>query len=248
MSISEAAIIHAPNNLDSHFRPYLAILSHDAREKEKFPTLSKLTKALKDEQLRLSNEKRGTANYARSSKTKKAKPSEQRKKGGTKKGSDNEGEKKRLEVKEWKTCGGKHHGDCWHLKKECFICHNMGHIAAKCPKKSSNATSSPSSKKKLCYAQKVTHYPISKTKVSQVLASCLVESRPRNPITSVIIDSGATDHFFSNRDLFSTYTEYEHLFEIRTGEKISAHSYGNVDLRMSDHQGNTNTLTVTNVS
>ena len=94
ISISEAVVIHALNNLDSHFRPYLAILSHDAREKEKLPTLSELTKALEDEQLRLSNENRGTANYARSSKLKKAKPSEQREKGGTEKGSDNEGKKK----------------------------------------------------------------------------------------------------------------------------------------------------------
>ncbi len=30
ISISEAAIIHALNNLDLHFRPDLAILSHDA--------------------------------------------------------------------------------------------------------------------------------------------------------------------------------------------------------------------------
>ena len=147
ISISEAVVIHALNNLDSHFRPYLAILSHDAREKEKLPTLSELTKALEDEQLRLSNENRGTANYARSSKLKKAKPSEQREKGGTEKGSDNEGEKKKQEVKKCKTCGGKYHGDCWHLKTKCFICHNMGHIVAKCPEKSSNPTSSSSSKK-----------------------------------------------------------------------------------------------------
>ncbi len=248
ISISEAAISHALNNLDSHFRPYLVILSQNAWEKEKLPTLNKLTKALEDQQLRLSNENRRTANDARSSKTKKAKRSEQREKGGTEKGSDNEGEKKRQEVKECKTCVGKHHGDCWHLKTECFICHNMGHIAAKCPKKSSNPRSSASSKKKLCYAQKVTHHPISKTTVSQVLASCLVRSCLRNPVTSIIIDSGVTDHLFSNPDLFYIYTEHKHQFNTKTGEKISAHVYGNVNLRMSDHQGNTNILTVTNVS
>ena len=76
ISISEAVVIHALNNLDSHFRPYLAILSQDAREKEKLPILSKLTKALEDEQMRLSNENKGTANYTRSSKPKKDKPSE----------------------------------------------------------------------------------------------------------------------------------------------------------------------------
>ncbi len=49
ISISEAVVIHALNNFDSHFRPYLAILSHNAWEKEKLPTLSELTKTLEDE-------------------------------------------------------------------------------------------------------------------------------------------------------------------------------------------------------
>ena len=49
ISISKAVVIHALNNLDSHLQPYLAILSHDAQEKEKLPTLSELTKTLKDE-------------------------------------------------------------------------------------------------------------------------------------------------------------------------------------------------------
>ena len=75
----------------------------------------------------------------------------------------------------------------------------------------------------------------------------MVESRPQNPVISIIIDSGATDHFFSNQDLFSSYTEYRHQFETETIEKISANGYSNIDLRMSDHQGNINTLTVTNM-
>ena len=64
ISISEMVVIHALNNLDLHFRPYFTILSYDAREKEKLPTLSKFTKTLEDEQMRLSNESRMTANYA----------------------------------------------------------------------------------------------------------------------------------------------------------------------------------------
>ncbi len=115
--------------------------------------------------MRFSNENRGTANYARSSKPKNAKPSEQGGKGGTEKRPDNEGEKKKQEVKECKICERKHLRDCWHLKTECFICHNVGHIAANCPEKSSNFTSSSSIKKNLCYTQKFTHHPISKTKV-----------------------------------------------------------------------------------
>ncbi len=60
----------------------------------------------------LSNKNRGTANYTHNLKPKKAKSSEQREKRGTEKESNNEGEKKRQEVKEYKTCGGKHHEDC----------------------------------------------------------------------------------------------------------------------------------------
>ena len=76
----------------------------------------------------------------------------------------------------------------------------------------------------------------------------MVGSRPQNLVTSVIIDSGATDHFFSNQDLFSIYTEYKHEFEIGIREKIAAHGYGNVDFRMTDLTDYVNTLTVTNVS
>ena len=49
----------------------------------------------------LSNENRGTANYACSSKPRKAKPSEQVKRRGADKGSDNKREIKRQEVKKY---------------------------------------------------------------------------------------------------------------------------------------------------
>ena len=121
--------------------------------------------------MRLPNENKRTANYAHSSKLKKAKLSKQGRKEGTEKGSDNDREKNSQEVKKDNIFGGNHLGDCWHLKTECFICHNVVQIAAKCPKKSSNPKSSFSNKKMLCYTQKFTNQLISKTKVGQVLAS-----------------------------------------------------------------------------
>lgn len=136
--ISEMAIIYALNNFDLHFWSYLAILSHNGREKEKFLILSELTKALENEQLHLSNENKRITNYAYSSKPKKTKPSEQKKRRGTKKKFDNEKNKKKSEVKEYKICGGKHLGNYWHLNSKYYICHNVGHIVAKYPKKSSN--------------------------------------------------------------------------------------------------------------
>ena len=101
----------------------------------------------------------------------------------------------------------------------------------------------------MCYTQEATQHSDSKTKVGQELASCLVISRPQNfPVTSVIINSRATDHFLCNRDLFTIYTKYEHEFQTGTGEKIAANGYGNVDLRLSDYDDNITILTVTNMS
>lgn len=50
---------------NAHFKPYLAIFSHDAREKGKLPILDTLSKALEDEELRLANQDKATANYAK---------------------------------------------------------------------------------------------------------------------------------------------------------------------------------------
>ena len=74
------AIIHVLNNLNLYFWPFFAILSYDAREKEKFSTLSKLTKALKNEQMHFWNKNKGIANDTHSYKPKKDKPNKQKKK------------------------------------------------------------------------------------------------------------------------------------------------------------------------
>ena len=63
ITMDEAIIIHTLNSLDDHFKYYLAILSHDARENDKIPTLDTLSNALEDEELRLTNQDKGTANY-----------------------------------------------------------------------------------------------------------------------------------------------------------------------------------------
>ena len=63
ISISEAVVIHTLNNLNWHFLLYLAVLNHDASEKEKRPTFSLLTKTLEDKEMRLSNENKRTANF-----------------------------------------------------------------------------------------------------------------------------------------------------------------------------------------
>ncbi len=65
ISMDNAIVIHALNNLDSQFRLYLTILNHEARQKAQLPTLSELTKILEDEELRLKNESTTSANFAK---------------------------------------------------------------------------------------------------------------------------------------------------------------------------------------
>ena len=144
ISMDDAIVIHALNNLDSQFRPYLTILNHEARQKAKLPTLSELTKSLEDEELRLKNESTASANFAKKGKSK-----------STSYGNcTNTGKKSTEDLdqknEECKTCGDSHHGDCWHLTAECFQCHETGHISANCPKnkKKKMSTSSCSSNHK----------------------------------------------------------------------------------------------------
>ena len=161
-------IFHALNNLDSHFRPHFAILSHDAREKEKLTPLSELTKTLEDEQMRLSNENRETANYACSSKPKKAKLSEQVRRGEANKRFDNKGEIKWQEVKKYKTGKSKYKKNCCQLKTKYFICHKAGHFAAECPENYSSGlffSCNTQTKKQLYYSQKIARHPNSKAQV-----------------------------------------------------------------------------------
>lgn len=202
INISKAIVIYAFNNFNLHFEPYLAILSHNIQEKKKLSNISELTKTLTDEQMYLSNENREIVNYTRNLKPKKGKPSEQRGKEDTKKGSDNKKKNRKQEVKKYKTCGKKNLRDYWYLRIECFVCHNMRYIVAKYPEKSNFKTSTSQTvqiKKRLYYTQKVTQSLNSKTKIDQVLVLYLVISRPQNfPITFIIINSRAIDHFFCN--------------------------------------------------
>ena len=64
----------------------------------------------------------------------------------------------------------------------------------------------------------------------------------------MIIDSGATDHFFANRAYFSTYEEYHHEFQTGSGEILTAHGYGDVVLRLAHPDGSEVIWTIKKVS
>ena len=125
--MDDAIVIHALNNLNSQFWPYLTILNHEARYKAQLPTLSELTKSFKDQKLRLKNESTASANFAKKAKSKSA----------SHENHTNTDEKwtKDLDQKkeDCKSCGNNHNSDCWHLTAECFQCHETGHISVNCP-------------------------------------------------------------------------------------------------------------------
>ena len=83
----------------------------------------------------------------------------------------------------------------------------------------------------------------------KALASCTVNAKlPESSVQKIIIDSGATDHFFSNRAYFSTYEEHHHEFQTSSGEILTAHGYGDVVLRLAHPDGSEVVWTITKVS
>ncbi len=70
----EAIKIQLLNFFDFSFVQFLGILSHEAREKEKLPTLESLAKLLVDEELRMKYQDKPKANYVKRFSRKKGKP------------------------------------------------------------------------------------------------------------------------------------------------------------------------------
>lgn len=132
ITMDEAITIHTLNSLDTQFKPYLAILSHDAREKENLPTLETLSKALEDEELRLANQDRATANYAKKDK----KPDSKARKDTNSKDSNSNGSSNNKAPYLCTRCQKTHvKGDCWMDKMTCHGCGKLGHIKKYCKKK-----------------------------------------------------------------------------------------------------------------
>ena len=227
ITMDEAITIQVLNSLDSSFAQFLGILSHEAREKDKLPTLENLAKSLEDEELRMKNQDKAIANYAKRFTKKKGKSS-------VAPIEDSEDFAAGLSSK-CKFCE-KEHGpnECWHLQAECHYCHDVGHIAKFCKKKSSPKISPP---KELVTCTQRIPSPVDQSS-STLSASCTVTSEHHeSSVEKVIIDSGATDHFFANRAYFSTYEEYHHEFQTGSGEILTAHGYGDVVLRLAHPDG-----------
>ncbi len=134
---------------------------------------------------------------------------------------------------------------CWHLQAECQNCHDVGHIAKFCKKKSSPKTRPP---KNLITCTR--NIPSHVDRSLYILpASCTLTSKHHeSSVEKVIIDFGVNDHFFTNRAYFSTYEEYHHEFQTDSGEILTAHGYGDVVLRLAHLDGSEVTWTIKKVS
>ncbi len=60
---------------------------------------------------------------------------------------------------------------------------------------------------------------------------------PESSVQKVIINSGATDHLFSNHAYFSTYKDHHHKFQTDSGEVVAANRYGDVVLHLAHLDG-----------
>ena len=107
----------------------LCILSHEAREKEKLFTFKSLAKFLEDEELRMKNQDKARANYAKRFTKIKEKPSTR---------SEDSEDSTTDSISICKFCEKIHEpNECWHLQAECHYCHKTGHIAMLCTEKTS---------------------------------------------------------------------------------------------------------------
>ena len=248
ITMDEAITIHALNSLDTHFKSYLAILSHDSREKEHLPTLEVLAKALEDEELLLANQDRATANYSKREK-KSGGDSGNKKKAGKNSNSSTSTDK---ETSKCTKC------QCWMDKMTCNGCGKIGHIKKFCKKNKINQESETTTPEVTtsalsCFNTKITPTPTNEVEERKGMGAVHLICKTGatvDPVINprVIIDSGATDHFFSNRDFFSTYTEYYHEFQTDPGQVLPAFGYGDVVLNMVQQDKNINVLTVKNIS
>ncbi len=225
ISIDEAIKFQVLNSLNSSFAQFLGILSHKAREKAKLPIFESLTKLFQKEELWMKNQDEATANYAKQFSSKKnkllTKPEDV--------------EDFTISLSSRCKLYGKKHGlnKYWLLQVECHYCHETGHIAKFCKKKRFLQSSS---RQVVTYIQTISSFP-TLLKVKALVSDILNVKFPKSSVQKVIIDSGAADHFFSNRAYFSTYKEHHHEFQTTYGEVLTAHGYGNVILYLAHSNG-----------
>ena len=64
----------------------------------------------------------------------------------------------------------------------------------------------------------------------------------------MILDCGATDHFFCNWEFFTTFTEYYHEFQTGSRQIVSAYGYIDVVFNLVHHNKAINVFIIQKVS
>ncbi len=223
ITMDEAITIQILNSLDSSFTQFLGILSHEAREKDKLLILENLAKSLEDKELQMKNHNKTTANDAKRFTKKKGKSLVTQ--------IDNSEDSTISPCSKCKFCEKEDRpNECWHLQAKCHYSHDVRDIAKFCKKKSSPRTSSP--KNFITCARSISFYIDQSLYIP--LASCTVSNKHHeSSVEKMIIDSGATDHFFTNNAYFSTYEDYHQWFQTGSGKILTADGYGDVVLRLA---------------
>ena len=134
-------------------------------------------------------------------------------------------------------------------KMTCNGCGKVGHIKRFCKskeKKDENETTTqaePSTKGLFCYLKRSASLP---TALHCTMTAAVTSAT--SPTSTVILDCGATHHFFCSREYFTTYVEHYHEFKTGSGEILAAYGYGNVRLTMIQQNKETNIIDLSNVS
>lgn len=123
IKIDDEIIIHAFNNLDSQFCLYFAIFNHKAQQKVQLLILFKLTKILKDEKKQLKKKNTASVNFVIKTKFN---STNHKKQSIVRKKSAREFNHK---IEDCKISDRSYDDDCWHLKAECFYCHEIDYIS-----------------------------------------------------------------------------------------------------------------------
>ena len=244
ITIDDMITIQTLRNLDPMFDRFVEFAEDKAMTEAQAPNFEQLCKNLENEELRIASEDVGTANYMK----RRPGPRGQSSASGSRPSTGNKDEdgKGGEDQQACQHCGRKHGGECWTKGVICHNCGEKGHIARFCKNK----------KKKEDETKTREEDKTPATMANKGLSLCMlslshvnVDSRTTStPPSRVIIDCGATNHFFSNRDYFTSYRTQPHQFKTGSGEILTARGKGTVSLHMLMNDGSTNMITVSNVS
>jgi len=105
-------------------------------------------------------------------------------------------------------------------KDSCLYCHEKGHWAKDCPKKTESKLGSAS-----------------ETKSNRQIGAWMAASRKEGESSNWILDSGATHHMSSQRELFTNFQDHTATISIANGGTIQATGIGEIWITVWNSKG-----------